>query len=124
METQISPCVGALESHVVVNNDLRQPETTFRQICIPWARGRWVVSPRPNPPFRVNDRAIIRRQLGLGCFAHKRLSLSGFEQTIRRLSSARFLLRQNFSDSPPQPRDPAQSNAVLAIIGAQPDSLV
>ena len=35
METQIGPRVGAFESDVVVNNDLGQPETTFRQICIP-----------------------------------------------------------------------------------------
>ena len=35
METQISPRVGALESHVVVNNDLREPETTLREISPP-----------------------------------------------------------------------------------------
>ena len=28
METQIGPGIGALESHVVVNNDFGQPETT------------------------------------------------------------------------------------------------
>ena len=92
METQISPRVGALESHVVVNNDLREPETTLREISTPWARRRGVIAQRPKFPLRVNDGAIIRRQLGLGCFTHKRLSLTRFDQTIRHWSSARFLL--------------------------------
>src|SRR4030095_11962372 len=66
MKAQISPGIRAFDSDVIVNNDFGQPEGSFGRFRVLRAGRAGVVTERANLPFRIDDRAIIRRQLGLG----------------------------------------------------------
>src|SRR5436190_3696900 len=73
METEVGTAGGAFKSDVVENHQFRHRRIMHRRVGLPELRGAGMITQRANFPFRVDDTAILWRQLGLGYF-HKRIS--------------------------------------------------
>src|SRR5262245_62000 len=90
MEAQIGTGVGTLKTNVIINDQLGEAEISLHRLNGLLAGGDGVITQGADVPFRVDDRAIIWRQLSLGYLSHKRRLLIGFDQSTRLLSSERF----------------------------------
>jgi hypothetical protein len=71
IEAQVRARVGAFESNVIVNHNLRQPDNLFRRFHFHLAGGGSVVAERAEFPFRVDDAAVVRRQFSFRYLSHK-----------------------------------------------------
>ena len=78
-----------LKANVIVNHDLGQAEHLLPPVRADVVRRGGVITQRADFPFCIHDTAIVWRQLGFRCFAHKRLLLFGFHQTILLLVERR-----------------------------------
>src|SRR5436305_10937948 len=70
METEICPREGAFETNVIVDDQLGQTRITYR-VRFPGLARTGVITQRTNLPFRVDDTAIVWRQLGFRYLSHK-----------------------------------------------------
>jgi hypothetical protein len=70
MEAEIRASERAFKSDVIVNDQLRQSRVMDRMRVTGLARTR-VITQRAAFPFRIDDTAILWRQLGFGYLSHK-----------------------------------------------------
>ena len=61
MEAEIGASVGAFEAGVIVNDDLRQPQISFKRFAVDvfWHGGASVITQRPHFPFGIDDAAVV-----------------------------------------------------------------
>src|SRR5437870_12661129 len=61
MEAEIGAGIGAFEAGVIVNDDLRHPQISFKRFAVRvFGRGgAGVITQRPHLPFGIDDAAVV-----------------------------------------------------------------
>ena len=61
MEAEIGTGVGAFEAGVIVNDNFRQPQISFKRFAVDvfWRGGASVITQRPHFPFGIDDAAVV-----------------------------------------------------------------
>jgi len=91
VKAEVRSRICAFEPNVIVNDQLRQVKVPLDRCArLAGISRTGMVTERPNFPFRVDDRAIVWRQLGFWNVSHKHRYLTEVDQASPRLSSERF----------------------------------
>jgi len=61
MEAEIGTGIGASETCVIVNNNLRQPQISLERFAVGvfWRGSAGVITQRPHLPFGIDDAAVV-----------------------------------------------------------------